>query len=334
MKKVRTFQRPDRPGWHVSWRENGKIKKRSFPNKKLAEHYAQFKYTELNTGVFHSIADLPWQDLETEYLRTYDVRRLTPAAKYEAALTLGHFKNLVGPVSSLNISQGVIDSFILARAQAVTDWSLNKDISNLRAFLRWGKKHRYMDAELEANKVKVTDRQVISLTDKQIRNLLISARQKSECWYIRILLAISTGLRSGDIESLTVSDLDFENNSVHTHSKKTRKSMAARPLHSGIVPELTKYVGELPAGQVKLMAETNTFKKWKKIRQRAGLPDLRFHDLRSVFSSVLQSRGVSLSAVQTLLEHSSPEITAKHYTNVGSMLAPAVERLPVKEWLD
>jgi len=82
-----------------------------------------------------------------------------------------------------------------------------------------------------------------------------------------------------------------------------------------------------------LAGDTNTFKKWKAIRERAGLPNLRFHDLRSVFSTTLQSKGVSLTAVQSLLEHSSPELTAKYYTNTSSMLAPAIQLLPVDDWL-
>jgi len=335
MKRIRIYKRPDRPGWHVSWREDGKEHKRSFPNKKLADHYAQVKYAELNSGVFRSVIDMAWPDLVAEYARTYDVRRLTPAAKYEGTLTLRHFASLVGPVSSQKIRQGIIDAFLLARMEAVGEWTLNKEIANLRAFLRWAKKRRYVGGDLEVEKVKATPRLVMSLTDAQVRNLLIAARNRSDCWYVRVLLALTTGLRSKDIDRLSVQDIDFENHAVLTRSKKTRKAMAARPLHSFIVPVLARYVAEFPAGQVGLLAgDSNTHKKWKAIRQRAGLPDLRFHDLRSVFSTALQARDVPLSVVQTLLEHSSPALTAKTYTNADPLLAPAVERLPVAQWLE
>jgi len=335
MKKVRIYKPKDRPGWYISWRENGREKKRSCGDKKMAEHYASIMYHALNIECYQTDIDLPWPDLFAEYLRTYDVRRLTTAAKYEGSLTLRHFERLIGPLSSRNITQGVIDTFILARAQAVSDHTLNKDISNFRAFLAWGRKSHFINRELEINKVKTADRDVISLTDKQVRNLLISARQRSECWYVRVLLAITTGLRSKDIDSLTIQDIDFENCSLRTHSKKTRKSMAARPLHTSIVPVLAGFVAELPAGQTRILAaDTITHKKWKRIRERAGLPDLRFHDLRSVFSTALQSRGVSLSVAQALLEHSTPSLTARSYTNTNPMLSPAIERLPVGEWLE
>jgi len=333
MRKVRIYKRQDRLGYYISWREDGREKKRALPDKKLAEHYASIKYHELNMEVFRSQIDLPWPDLVDRYMRTYDVRCLASSSKYEGNLTLRHFGEMVGEFSSKNISQDMIDEYIILRAEKLSEWTLNKEISNLRAFIRWGQKNFYLSKELEIHKVKATPRTPRSLTESQVHSLLESARQRSDCWYIRVLLAVTTGLRSGDIDRLTIRDIDFETNSVCTRSKKTRKSMSARPLHTHIMPILSRYVAELPAGQEKLLTDTNTFKKWKKIRDRAGLKDLRFQDLRSVFSNALQARDVPLSVVQSLLEHSSPRLTANTYTNTNPMLAPAVERLPVKEWI-
>lgn len=335
MRRVRVFRRPDRPGWYVSWRERGRQKKRAFPTRELADHFAKFKYCEVNSGVFRSPVDAPWHHMVDDYLKTYDVRQCVDESRYQAALTLDHFERLIGRLSSRNMTQAVIDDFIIARAGEIGAWTLNKDISNLRAFVRWAEKRKYIHDDIELHKVKATPRLAASLTRTQIQNLLISARQKSECWRVRVLLAITTGLRKEDIERLAIADIDFENQSIRTHSRKTRKSMAARPLHSAIVPTLIAYIAELPAGQIRLLAgDSNTHKKWKRIRSRAGLPDLRFQDLRAVFSSVLQARGVGLSVVQSLLEHSTPALTEKHYTNVDALLRPGVESLPVAEWLD
>jgi hypothetical protein len=69
---------------------------------------------------------------------------------------------------------------------------------------------------------------------------------------MRILLALGTGLRLGDIESIRVSDIDFENRSVTTRSKKTRKSMGSRPVPVPIMAELKKYVSGLDAEQEKI----------------------------------------------------------------------------------
>ena len=148
-----------------------------------------------------------------------------------------------------------------------------------------------------------------------------------------VLLALATGLRRGDIDSLKISDIDFENNSIATSSKKTKKSMASRPVSLVVMTELSKYVCNLKDGQEKLFRTKFNHRKWRKICKDAGLADLKFHDLRKTFCSLLAQNGVSTAVTQRLLEHSSPNLTNKVYTNVDPVLRHAVEQLPVGDWL-
>jgi integrase len=63
------------------------------------------------------------------------------------------------------------------------------------------------------------------------------------------------------------------------------------------------------------------------------LADLKFHDLRKTFGSVLAQNGISFAVTQKLLEHSSPNLTNKVYTNVDPVLRHAVDQLAVSDWL-
>jgi integrase len=63
------------------------------------------------------------------------------------------------------------------------------------------------------------------------------------------------------------------------------------------------------------------------------LPELKFHDLRKTFASLLPQRGVSTAVTQRLLEHSGPQLTNEVYTNVDPVLRQAINLLPVAEWL-
>jgi integrase len=60
---------------------------------------------------------------------------------------------------------------------------------------------------------------------------------------------------------------------------------------------------------------------------------LKFHDLRKTFGSILAQNGVSTAVTQKLLEHSSPDLTNKVYTNVDPVLRHAVDQIPVRDWL-
>jgi integrase len=146
---------------------------------------------------------------------------------------------------------------------------------------------------------------------------------------MRILLALGTGLRRGDIESLKISDIDFANNYITTTSRKTRKSMGSRPVPVSVMKELKIYASGLNSEQARLFNKNFNHKRWKKICEAAGLADFKFHDLRKTFGSLLAQNGVSTAVTQRLLEHSSPNLTNKVYTNVDPVLRQSVTRRSV-----
>ena len=202
----------------------------------------------------------------------------------------------------------------------------------MRTFINWCRENRYLNGNLKIKELKEDERPVKSLNEIQIRKLLTAA-EPYQSIKMRILLALGTGLRRSDIESLKISDVDFENNYITTTSRKTRKSMGSRPVSAPVVAELSKYVSGIDVRQEKLFNDNFSHKKWKKICKNAGLADLKFHDLRKTFGSLLAQNGVSTAVTQKLLEHSSPTLTNKLYTNVDPVLRYAVDQLPVGNWL-
>ena len=109
--------------------------------------------------------------------------------------------------------------------------------------------------------------------------------------------------------------------------------MPERPIPEPIMAELSNHVAALPDGQERLFIDRFSPKKWEKVRKAIGLPDLKFHDLRKTFASLLAQRGVSTAVTQRLLEHSSPQLTNEVYTNVDPVLRQAVDLLPVTDWV-
>ncbi len=55
---------------------------------------------------------------------------------------------------------------------------------------------------------------------------------------------------------------------------------------------------------------------WRKAAKAAGVPTLRYHDLRHAFASMLISAGCSVKAVQHALEHSSAATTLNLYSHL------------------
>ncbi|MHC4534453.1 MAG: tyrosine-type recombinase/integrase, partial [Planctomycetota bacterium] len=248
MKKVWIYKRKRIKGWWVGWYESGKRKTKALPSKALAEHFRQIKYTQLNSDVFTGTISVGWSKMRDEYVHSKKVAGCVEDSIYEAALTLRHFERLVGRYNSKKISQNTIDKFILKRGKEVIRSTLNKDIRNMRAFINWCGENRYVNGNIKLKELKEDERPVKSLNNIQIKKIL-SASKRHKTLRMRILLALGTGLRLGDIDSIRVSDIDFENCSITTKSKKTRKSMGSRPIPVPIMAELKKYVTGLDAEQ-------------------------------------------------------------------------------------
>jgi integrase len=332
MKKVWIYKRKGIKGWWVGWYESGRRKSKALPSKELAEHYKHFKYTQLNSDVFTGLVAADWQQIVDEYMESKRVQGVTEVTIYENALSLRNFERLVGKCSSKQITQNIIDRFVLRRGTEVSRPTLNKDIRNLKTFINWCKDKRYLNVNIKIRELKEEERPVISLNDIQIKNLL-SVAERYPTVKIRILLALGTGLRRGDIDALKIRDIDFEKNCIATKSRKTKKSMASRPISAELMAEISKYVCSLKVGQEKLFNTIFNHRIWRKICKKAGLDDLKFHDLRKTFCSLLAQNGISTAVTQRLLEHSSPNLTNKVYTNVDPVLRQAVEQLPVGDWL-
>jgi len=332
MKKIWVYKRKDIKGWWIGWYESGKRKAKALPSKELAQHFKYIKYTQLNSDVFTGIVVADRQQMIDEYREAKKVQGVTEETLYEIALSLRNFERLIGKCNSKQITQSAIDKFILQRGTEVSRPTLNKDIRDLKTFVNWCKKKRYINNGIELRELKEEERPVKSLTDVQIRKLLV-AYEPYVAMKMGILLALGTWLRCGDIDSLKISDIDFEKNSISTTSRKTKKSMASRPVSTEVMAELSRYVCGLDVGQEKLFRTKFSHRKWRKICKQAGLADLKFHDLRKTFCSLLAQNGVSTAVTQRLLEHSSPHLTNKVYTNVDPVLRQSINRLPVGQWL-
>jgi len=215
MKKVWIYKRKRIKGWY----ESGKRKTKALPSKALAEHFRKIKYTQLNSDVFTGIVSVDWSQMRDEYVHSKKVAGSVEASIYEVALTLRHFERLVGRCNSKQITQSAIDKYILKRGKEVIRSTVNKDIRNLRAFVRWCRRNRYVNGEIQVKELKEDERPVKSLSNTQIKKLLLTSKPYKTMW-MRILLALGTGLRLRDIETWRFSDIDFENTMLLRGAKR------------------------------------------------------------------------------------------------------------------
>jgi len=64
------------------------------------------------------------------------------------------------------------------------------------------------------------------------------------------------------------------------------------------------------------MEGSHTTARFKQLLKKAGLPSIRFHDLRHTIASILADMGVQPKQVQELLGHSNIAITMNLYSHL------------------
>jgi hypothetical protein len=197
--------------------------------------------------VFTGIVDSDWPQLVEEYRKAKQVGGLQEVSIYKGRLTLRHFERVVGACSSRQVTQQVLDQFILERGKELRKSTLNKDIRNLGSFINRAIKNRYAAAGLVVKTEKVPQRPVQPLTPQQVKDL-ITAAADYPALRLRILLATTTGLRRSDIQTIRVGDIHFDRNTITTRSWRSDRLLVFRwffciwqsplPGHCGSLPQI------------------------------------------------------------------------------------------------
>jgi integrase len=199
------------------------------------------------------------------------------------------------------------------------------------------------------------------LSAEETRKLLEAANgDKLEALYV---LAVTTGMRRGELLGLKWSDVDLENSRLSIRrtltrtdngkrvalgDSKTKKSRRTIRLTRQTVEAFRSHLqrqlreieeaGDLYEDQgLVFTTETGTPINPSNLRQRslapllrkAGLPHIRFHDLRHTCATLLFGKGVHPKFVQELLGHATIAITLDTYSHVmpgmGDQTAAAMD---------
>jgi len=131
-----------------------------------------------------------------------------------------------------------------------------------------------------------------------------------------ILLLLLTGARRNEVTHARWDDIDFKSSTLFVPLAKSGKSRYV-VLNSDAV-EVLKSVPQIPGNPYVFPSPitgrpcASLHFPWHRIRTEAGLSDVRLHDLRHTFASVLVNEGRELYSVQQLLGHANSKATQRY----------------------
>jgi integrase len=207
---------------------------------------------------------------------------------------------------------------------------------------------------------KIKQEEITPLDVEQARDLLKAAKgDRFECLYV---LSLMCGLRMGESLGLRWPDVDLEAGNLRIHrqlqrireggglvfsepknaSRRTidlpqraiealishRKRQLEQQLRAGAKWQDDDLVFTTTIGTA-VDAQNVVNRHFKPMLRRAGLPDIRWHDLRHTCATLLLSRGTHPTYVQKLLGHASVQLTLDRYSHwmpsMGKHTASAME---------
>lgn len=167
---------------------------------------------------------------------------------------------------------------------------------------------------------------LISIADERKRERILTREEElrllAECEnryrkHLRpiVICALDTGMRRGEIFGLKWSDVDFEERvlTIRAFNTKTMKERQVS-LTTRLMIELERIWEESPKNRDQLVFgfTDNVKKSWTSVRTKAGLPDVRFHDLRHTAATRLVAAHLPLPEVGRVLGHTQANTTYRY----------------------
>ena len=196
---------------------------------------------------------------------------------------------------------------------------------------------------------KVEHREMKTLPVEQLASFLREAKDSGvfELYYVEL----ATGLRRGELLGLKWEDLDLKRGNLRVKRQvaringevveaplKTKNAYRTLPLAKDTVDILKQqkkkagsspWVFPSPTGGP--MSPDSVLHMLHRVLKRAGLPRIRFHDLRHTFATLALQNGVDVKTVSGILGHYSAGFTLDTYAHVTTAAqkeaARAMERV-------
>ena len=194
---------------------------------------------------------------------------------------------------------------------------------------------------------KVSNKSKRILNNEQL-DMLMAAIKKDKLWHDFFYTELTTGLRRGELCGLKWSDFDSKAGTLKIC--RTIRSGKGGTLEAG---DTKTYAGKrtilLPHSTIQLLKKrketaltewifpdllnpekpthpAGAYRQLKKFLAEAGLPDIRFHDLRHTFATHALAGGVDAKTLSGILGHTKASFTLDTYAHVtGDMQRHAAQ---------
>ena len=253
--------------------------------------------------------------------------------KYHSALKI-YLRPCLGTIKLEKIGtpqwQRIID---LGKSRKIGAASMNRMLDYLRPMLNDAVKLNYLARNplVGLERLKVPKRNLSYWLPEQVRQFLEC--NQDDPYYPLYAFVLNTGLRKGELLGLCWDKVDRERKMVEiartwvrSEPKETTKTGVTRhvPLNNSALEILedlaqkkkhSRFVFAVKDGALPYHSSLSS-RFFKRAIARAGVPEIRFHDLRTTYASNFVMAGGDIFALSKILGHTSVEMIAKKYADL------------------
>lgn len=174
--------------------------------------------------------------------------------------------------------------------------------------------------------------------DERVRLLQACKESSNPYLYVVVVLALATGMRQGEIISLTWADVDLNKGRITLHQTKNGERRVV-PLSPYVINILNEFAKHVPFPH-KLLFPSQKGQKpqkpagirsaWEAVIKKTGILNFKFHDLRHSCASFLVMNGASLAEIAEILGHKTLAMVKRYSHFCESHTAGVLTRMNEK----
>ena len=292
------------------WQVQVRIKDRAslsktFPTKELARAWAvHIERQVISDGFLPSESpSTPLRELFTRYLESVSIKKKSSLSE---SYRLSHLsKSKLGEIHTDELKIVDLAMYRDERLKLVSSSTIRREFVLLRhifnvASHEWG----YTSlGKLFSNfrLPKETHHRVRRISSDELDALWSALRSQRNPIYLKVAeLALETGMRRSELLNIKIKDIKSGLIEVET-------SKSGYPRLIPLTDNAQKVIGciknQMPNSYLFNVKPNALWLAWERARKKAGIPDIRFHDLRHEAISRMLEKGLSVAEVATISGH-------------------------------
>lgn len=293
-------------------------------NRSVAQKRLQQWLDEMEASAWGEKPPRPWEAVWERFMRDH-FPTIKPNSAKRYAVSLQNLSKVLDNKTIQQVTPALLSEFVtLRRNEGASAPTIRRDLACLSCVLSYCEEWEWIDEGKNIVPAFMRKRRRRGLKEAPGRTRYLTEDEEvrvlaecSEPCRSAVILAIDTGLREQELLGLRWAQIDFANGTIDTGTRTKSGKRRYAPLFDRSAQMLAQRPRHFKSDFVFYHPDGRRYQRLNQAFEgavrRAGLPDVRWHDLRRTAGCRWLANGYRMDEVSAMLGHSSVAVTEKSY---------------------